>query len=297
MGIWFSYSAWKQYRTCPKQYELKRVKKLEPVEPDSRHNAIVGSVVQSVYEDFYNEEIWRRGASTSEELLRRAETYFEKFLKDEYIDFDDPSCRYTTPQEPLNEILEIVPKVLLGIKRERFLGPYAKSEVRLKVRFGPEHFLYGYIDFIIRKQDDTVLLLDGKASRHREKNVDVNQLYYYALLYSLRYHRLPDKLGFFYYRFADDPELAMDWIPVDRKKILELRVDIEDALYDIAQKRLFPAQPNYKHCRWCPWEITCKERQEQKQANRKKRNKNKPKMKADFGKNSQALIGFNNLDD
>lgn len=293
-GIWLSYSGYKQYKTCPKQYKLRRVDKATPPEEDSRHNAIIGTVVQMVFEDFYNKEIWRRGKDTSPTLLALAEEYFWEFIENEYVDFDHMTCRFANAQEVLDELLDIIPQVLEGIKREKFLGPYAKSEIKMDVRFGQEDFLIGYIDFIIKKQDDQILLLDGKASRHRDKNVDETQLHFYALLFYLRYRRLPDKLGFFFYRFADDPELAMDWIEVDKAKIRDLKRDIEDVLYDIKRRR-FEAKPGYKHCQWCLWQSVCGERQAQKQANREKRNSNKPKLVADFGDNATAFIGFDNL--
>jgi CRISPR/Cas system-associated exonuclease Cas4 (RecB family) len=302
MGIWLSYSAYKQYKTCPKQYYLKRVKKDTPPEEDSRHNAAIGTVVMKVFEDFYNEEIWRKGAKTSDELLARAELYFWEFVENEYIDWDDFSCRFSGPTEVLDEILVMVPKVLAGIKREKFLGPYAKSEIDIKVRFGMEDYLLGYLDFVIRTPEDELLLLDGKASRHREKNVDETQLYYYALMFYLRYKKLPDRMGFFYFNFADDPELAMDWIDVDRAKIRDLRRDIEQVIYEIKQGKKgrnkagnFPAKPQAKNCRYCLWESVCGERLQQKAANSKKRSKNKPKIEADFGDNGTAVIGFDAL--
>jgi len=296
MGIWLSYSAFKQYKTCSKQYDLKRVKKQEPPVKDSKHNAIIGSVVQRVYEDFYNDELWRRGGKTSDTLIERTEKYYYEFLADNYVDFNDPRCRFATSTEPLKECYEIVPKVLEGIKREGFLGPYAKSEVNIKVRFGSSDFLLGYIDFIIRRQDGQVLLLDGKASKHREKYVDVQQLYYYALMFYLRYKKLPDKMGFYFYRFADDPELAMDWIPVERAKIKELKMEIEEVIEDI-RKRRFKANPHYSHCQWCPYEQICSERQSQKRANKIKRasNSKKPQIEADFKKKGPTHIGFDSL--
>lgn len=299
MGIWLSYSGYKQFRSCPKQYYLQRVRKEKPPEEDSRHNAIIGTVVQHVFEDFYNEELWRKGAKTSDELLARAELYLWKYVEEEYIDWDSFSCRYEGPSEVLEEIRVMVPKVLAGIKREKFLGPYAKSEIDIKVRFGQEDFLVGYIDFIIRTPENELLLLDGKASKHRDKYIDETQIHFYALMFYLRYKQLPDRMGFFYYHFADDPELAMDWIDVDKATIRDLRRDIEDAIYEIGQGKkkpaLFQANPVAKHCQYCRWQTVCSERMSQKAANRNKRASKQPKIEADFGDNGTAFIGFDAL--
>lgn len=296
MGIWMSWSAFKQYkRTCGKQYKYQRIDKKDPPKKDSRHNAIVGTVVQDVFEDFYNDELWRRKDNTSQILLERTDKYFWEYLDNNYINFDDVTCRYDSKTEPLKECLEIIPKTLEGIKREKFLGPYAKSEVNLKVRFGPKDFLVGYLDFVIRRANDEVLIIDGKSSRHREKYVDEDQLYFYALMFYLRYKTLPDKLGFLYYRFADDPEEAVDWLPVKKSKIKELKLEIEDAIYDIKQRK-FPANPHYSHCQWCQYEQICDERMAQKRDNRIKRQKNSKKKKIDTDfTDGKANIGFNDL--
>lgn len=294
-AIWMSYSGYNQYKNCPKQYWLQRIKKEPPPEKDSRHNAIVGSVVQRVFEAFYNEELYRLGKGTSEELLRRAQMYFEEFMATNYVDFNHVTCRYKSQHEPLKEIVEIIPKTLQGIIREKFYGPYAKSEVEMKERFNGGDVLVGYIDFVIRRDNGEVIILDGKSSRHREKNVNEEQLYFYALMFYLRYRQLPDKLGFFYYRFADDPELALDWFPVDKARIKELSNNIKDVMFEI-RRRQYDATPKASFCRWCQWERVCDARMAQKRANREKRqqNKNEPEILVDFTE-GPVMIGFGDL--
>lgn len=292
-SIWLSYSGYSQYKRCPKQYYLQRVKKEEPPVEESKHNAIVGSVVQRVFEDFYNKELWRRGSKTSEILLELADTYYWEHLDQNYVDFSLPQCRFNNANEPLEEILEIIPKVLMGIKREKLLGPYAKSEVNLKVRFGADDFLHGYLDFVIQKgegDEETFLIIDGKASKHREKYVDVLQLHYYALMFFLRYRKLPHRLAFLFYRFADDPDKAMDWYDVDKNALRSLRIDLEDTLYEI-KKRRFEATPSSSACKYCPWASVCSERLGQVAEKRRKKAKKNPSSIDLKGKGS-AKIGF-----
>ena len=50
---WLSYSGFTQYKKCPSHYNLARVLKQEPPFKESKHNAIIGVVVQKVFEDFY----------------------------------------------------------------------------------------------------------------------------------------------------------------------------------------------------------------------------------------------------
>jgi CRISPR/Cas system-associated exonuclease Cas4 (RecB family) len=293
MSIWLSYSAYSQYNKCGKQYDYDRVSEVEPPTRDSRHNAIVGSVVQSTFEDFYNEKLWEKSSDVADILTDRAERHFQDFMDNNYINFNDFTSRYESKADPLQEIYDIIPKTIEGIKREKLLGPYARSEKEMKVPFDDD-FLYGYVDFIIRKPNDEILLLDGKSSRHREKNVSVEQLYFYTLMFYKEYRTLPDKLGFFYYRFADDPDQTFDWIEVDKYKLMELKNDIKNVLDGIHSKE-FEANPDPSHCKWCQWSSICDERQQQKKKNRMKRKMRSSKKEIEVDGNEDE-IGFDALD-
>lgn len=292
---WLSWSGFDTYRKCPKKYRLTRVDKEDPPEPDSKHNAVVGSVVQKVYEDFYNDELWRMGPNTSKELLARVDKHFDDFMGEEYVNFQHPKCKFTQT-DALNTCRELIPGVLNGIKREKLIGPYAKSEVVLRTQFQSSYFLYGRVDFIIRKPDGEVLVIDGKASKHRDKYVDEDQLLFYAIAFRLKYGTLPDRMGFYYYRYADDPEQAFDWYEPDLVKLRDLRSELLTAFTNI-QKRRFQATPKYEHCQWCPWEPVCTERQKEKAIKAEKRRWNRAEkgeeIVPDFadGEN-EMMIGF-----
>jgi CRISPR/Cas system-associated exonuclease Cas4 (RecB family) len=295
MSVWLSFTGYKQFKTCGEAYNLERFLKQKPPEKESKHNALVGTVLQRVYEDFYNQELWRLGKATSDELLKRADQYHWEFLEKNYVDFEHVTCKYASPYETLNDVLEVTPKILEGIKREKFLGPYAKSEVEIKVRFGASDFLIGHLDFVIRLPSGEVLILDGKASKHREKYIDEDQLHFYALLFYMRYKKLPDRMGFFYYRFADDPEKAIDWVEVSPLKVKDLRQSIQDVIDDI-RKRRFVANPSTNNCKYCPYQTVCKARLSQQKVNREKRKMTSDKPEIDVESESPAaFIGFGNL--
>lgn len=293
---WLSWSGFDTYQQCPKKYKLTRVDKATPPEPDSRHNAIVGSVVQRVYEDFYNEELWRSGRETSKILLERTPKYFYDYLDKEYVDFSHVTCRFTQI-EALDRCLEMVPKVLEGIKREGLLGPYARSEVQLKAHLQGSYHLFGIADFIIRKKNGEILLVDGKASRHREKYVDKKQLTFYALLFYLLHRRLPDKIGFFFYHFADDPEKAFDWYVPTREEVAALRQELVDTFGKV-QRLWFRATPSSNACQFCPWQAVCPERQKQKAVRREKRRWNRAQRGEETlpslseSSSGTAMVGF-----
>jgi RecB family exonuclease len=254
--LWLSYSGYQTYKTCPKRYQYSRVLKVDPKIPESKHNAVVGSVVQKVFEDFYNEDFWRLGSECSAALLKRTEYHCYNFLDTNFIDYNAPHCK--TPLEFLELSKEYVLKTLSAIKRETLLGPYSRSEVALQAHLQGSYYTYGIVDFLIRKQDGTILLIDGKSSAKREKHVDMNQLVFYALSFYLLHQRLPTKTGVLYYAFADDAEEAFDWVSVERKDLKALKVDLIDTFTQI-QKTAFRATPSNKACRYCPWKEECKE--------------------------------------
>lgn len=297
--MWLSYSQLSQYKTCPKQYDYDRVSETEPPVRESRHNAIIGTVVQRVFEDFYNDEIWRRESGVLEELQDRGDQYFQEFLDNNYVNFDDVTCRFDGPSEVLSEIREIIPKSIKGIQRETLIGPYAQSELEIKTSLGSDQ-LIGYLDFVIRQAapsdepggSGTLMILDGKTSRHREEYVEEDQLHFYALLFCLRYHKLPDKMGFFYYRFADDPEQAIQWVPVEKEEVFRMKQEAKRVIGEV-KSREFEARPKYSHCQWCQWEEICEERQQQIQENRQERGHDESEIldSMDDDETSQS-IGF-----
>jgi len=301
---WLSYSGFDTYKKCPKKYHLSRVLKEDPPGlPESRHNALVGSVVQRVYEDFYNKEVWRAGQGTSQRLLDLTHTYFYEWLgeRDDKnnlknpVNWRDPSCRMTQ-EEALALCKEMVIKTLTAIKREKLLGPYAQSEVVMRVQFQGNYYLYGKVDFLIRKADGTILLLDGKASKHRDKFVDKDQVLFYGMAFHLQHFKIPDKMGFLYYHFADDPELSLEWVPSGKEEFERINLDLLNAFGGIRRKE-FKATPTPSYCKYCPWEAVCPERQAQKneRANTIRENrvaKGEPVLPTDEELGTSSIIGF-----
>lgn len=270
--MWMCYSYLDKYNTCPKQYWYDKVEEQKPPTPESKHNAIVGSVTQRVLEDYYNEELYEKVASEDMDnhLKRLSHEHFTDYIENNHIDWNDVTCRFDDKYEPLSEIQEILPKAIDRIQKEDLHGASSKSEIKIAVPFREEHMLFGYLDFIIRTGDDEVILLDGKSSRHREEYVDPDQLYFYTYLFLKKYEYFPDRVGFFYFRYADQGEEAFDWIDVTKEDLLKIEKKSEETIKGIL-KEDFEADPDPKYCKWCPWESVCEERLEQKKKNKRKR--------------------------
>jgi hypothetical protein len=171
----------------------------------------------------------------------------------------------------------------------------------------------GRADLIIRREDSGVTILDGKNSKRYKDGrggsmtyTNPDQLRWYALCYYLAYKKLPDRLGFVYYRYPyGDPLMDVDGVPVldemgnqkieegvewvpftmdDIKGLGQRAVDASRAMF----KEQFDPKPTPKTCRFCDYESVCPERQAQIAANRRN-----PRKKDDvIGGEGFMLLSF-----
>ncbi len=128
------------------------------------------------------------------------------------IDFKDPAANYKTRPGLLKAIRDSVPRGIASIRQHRLLGMDAAAEVKLDSDI-EGHRIGGRADFAMTriKPDSDLVIIDGKGSRHREKYVDPTQLKWYAMLWRERFHTLPSKLAFLFWRY--DPTESLDWVP------------------------------------------------------------------------------------
>jgi hypothetical protein len=122
---------------------------------------------------------------------------------------------------------------------------------------------------------------------------DPDQLRWYALCFYLSYRRMPDRLGFVYFRYPygqekvdvdGDPipevdeqgrhtggneiESGVDWVGFTRDDLKGIATRARDAMRGITREK-FPANPVPSQCRFCDFETVCPERMAQKKANRR----------------------------
>lgn len=303
--LYLSYSAFNQFKSCARQYYNQRVLKLEPPERDSKHNAIFGTVIQAAFEKYYNERMWEGLplGLVEEELQDFARTRFFKFLEEEYVNWKSPSCR-TSAIQIQEDLTACIPHVLSYLHEAGLHGPTTASEVDFKTPLTEDISLVGFVDFIIKLPNGEVLILDGKSTKDKTR-VDADQLRYYALMFFLRYHTLPTRLGFLYYRFCDRaardrPQAAspldqgpIEWVPVVLEELMDLRnrlIETAAAIRGLDQSGTPAVNPSPKVCQYCQWEHACPERQAQRAANAAKRgSKTGADAEADFAALCQAV--------
>ena len=264
----------------------------------NEHHIVMGTVIQAVVERFYNDELWKllEPLQLRNRLLEMCEEQMKLETARRYIDWRKAPTR----EEMIRIIKDGVMGYMKTLKAHRLLGPYAKAEVDL-VAYVTDNLKHihtpvgGRADLIIRREDTGVTILDGKnAARYKDGKgglmtyTDPDQLRWYALLFFLSYHQMPNRLGFVYYRYPH----GMPKVGADGKETGELEDGVEwvtftkDDLKGLAQravnartsmdKEKFAATPDPKTCRFCDYESVCSDRQGQKEQRRRNPNNKSP---------------------
>lgn len=247
-----SYSAYKNYKECPLRYLKQNVEREKPKVPKDEYNVVYGSVVQKVFENFYNDQIWRKGKMARDVLVDSVPSIFQNLISKRNI-FWDKHGDEEGKQELLHDCVESVRVNVDVIKEHKLIGPFAKSEVNTYCYLNSQDQIGGRIDFVIKKENQ-VLLLDGKGSKYRDRYLDKTQLHWYALSYYILHRRMPDSLWFWLYRFPEDPLIEIEF---DTALLKNLKNEILETILNI-KKRQFKPTPSSKSCKFCPYSGECK---------------------------------------
>lgn len=259
-----SYSAWKNFRECPKKYFYKNVRDVPSTIPRNDYYTLYGRLTEKFFEYFSN--IWRFNLPymTPEDIKNRLEIVYKNILSYSVVDWSDPivTC---TKEEIFNQSYKDVCTIMDSMNQNFFLN--TKSEVSIQVRLKDDIRLNCRADFIHKDAiTPAILIFDGKGTDKIGKNVDEKQLLFYALLYFLHYKVLPSELGFFYYRFNAFRPVNIN-IDIMNEFRAQLSLDIKKIL-----EQDFKATPCSKSCRYCDYRLTCSDLREYA-AKRKKKSK------------------------
>ena len=261
----------------------------------------MGIVLANFWEWLYNDEEWKHPHGLLDRLLEKARKDFSRLCISKFIDW-----RMAPPRDEMWETIEAgIRGYIRTMKAHKLLGPYARSEVDLTCYVDKWTPIGGRADLIIRRADTGITILDGKNSRRykapKRKGVkpgfitytDPDQLRWYALCFFLAYRRMPDRLGFIYFRYPygqekldpdGDPipilspegfatgetevEAGVDWVEFSRDDLKGIAIRAKDALRAMGREK-FDANPSPQGCRFCDYETVCPERLAQKKANRR----------------------------
>jgi hypothetical protein len=260
---------------------------------------VVGVVIAAAIERLYNDELWRDPksvVSAMEEVIRRELTLE---LAGSYIDWNVSPSR----EELLRLCVEGAVGYLSTMKKNRLLGPYARSEVDLTTWVDKYTPIGGRPDVIIRRDDTGILILDGKNSKTPGKYTNPDQLRWYALCFYLAYQTLPTRLAFVYFRYPEGkpppnhPEDGPPWtglveVPFDLDSLKALGVRAKEVHHALFQEKFAP-KPSSKACRFCRYKTVCEAHAEYVQLNlRKPSAKNLTEEEIDFGANGIVEFGI-----
>ena len=246
-----SWSGYRLYKDCPYAYEFRYVKKKKV--PYNSYNSIGGKTVQKVFELFYNDEIWRRGADTHKVLLDILKRQYRRMVSRNWVNWDAPESKLTS-EELYESLIPVIGSTLKLIKDEKLIGRYAKSEVKLQAWLD-KTLIHGITDFVIRR-DNSHILLDGKLTVHRDKYLKRDQLVWYAMLFYLQHQVMIEKIGWLYYTYGE-----IKWVEITEQDLTRLHGEVAAAIKSIKQRKFEPT-PSADACRFCDFKPFCKAQQD-----------------------------------
>jgi len=260
-----SYTEYRRYLDCPRLYKMKR-DKVEPPEKESRYFALYGLLVEKFFERYTN-RICKSGRILKDEEVRYLLGEMWKIILDEnYIIWTDPWVKNSS-----EDIFEMALQDVLENMRKFTFWEHTKSEVPYRINLKKSgDIITCRMDFVHTPPDGAAEIIDGKGKMKIDKDADIEQLYFYALVYLLKNGKLPGKVGFLYYRFK-----LIKYIDFDAETIMSFRDKLATVKHLIKKDTEFsPKVMLSKHCKWCPYKYDCDAFQQKRQANADKRNKN-----------------------
>lgn len=240
---------------------------------EDRLGSVFGIVIGRLFEQFYNEELWRQPQPQGT-LVSRIDSTIQAVLLEQTTaqrwssagvlrwkgtgEGFNPKGLYTNEGELANHVREVLAYGFQTIREHRLLGPYAKAEIKLDHVFdyqGHSCKLAGRADFIIQRMrpHSDLVIVDGKGSRWGSLNTDLNQLWWYAMLYRARHAKLPDKVGFLYWVFS-----RISWFIPEEAVIDQLQSSVLEDVFAVWKDTPrgvagFSATPSKENCKFCSY--------------------------------------------
>ncbi len=243
-----SYSQYRTFIQCPRLYRHQVMNIPPPVKP-SEYFSLYGRLIESFFRKYTNIYTKENIVLTDDKIAKILRDQWEYILAHSYVDWSEPWVRESS-EDIYRSVLE---DTLKNIKAFEFWKE-ARSEVSFEVLLKKsQDVLSCRMDFIWEKPNNEIEILDGKGTNKIDTNVDVEQLYYYALMYLLKAKRLPNKIGFLYYRYQliKYVDFDMDAIMEFKDKLAIVKKTIKDTTEFVAKVGLS------KQCKWCAYKYNC----------------------------------------
>jgi hypothetical protein len=250
------------YIDCPRHYKLK-ADKVAPPEKESKYFALYGLLVERFFKKYTN-EVAKTGRQLTDDNVKSVLKEIWKYVLDtNYVNWSEPWVKNTSEQ-----IFDMAVADVIENMRKFTFWKDSRSEVTFNVHLKKSGDLITCrMDFVHEPQGGPIEILDGKGKMKIDADIDLDQLYFYALVYLLNKGRLPDKLGFLYYRFK-----LIKYIDFDKATILSFRDKLALVKQAIKKDTVFEAKVGLsKQCKWCPYKCSCEAYNAKKKENAEKK--------------------------
>lgn len=247
-----SYHAWVDFKECPKKFYLKNILKKASEIPRNDYYTLYGKLTEKFFQYYCN--VWRFTMSymPPEEIRFKLKRLYQDLLFGSQVNWN---AYYVTASQ--DEIFEQscsdICAIMDSTNQNYFLNTKAEISIEVATKMGIE--ITGRIDFLhtepISKNE---IIFDGKGTDKIGKNINVDQVRFYALLYYFHFKKIPSSLGFFYYRYN-----SFSPVIVDLEILNEFRARLSLDIKRITQTQEFLATPCPKSCKYCNYQITCPE--------------------------------------
>lgn len=248
--FYISYSGQKTYLVCPAMYQFRYIQRIP--RPADISSSIVGSTVGVLFQWFYEKKLWSL-PNVQEVMESKISDAVSEAFTSSKVAIDLDLARATEMKIP-----EYIRNGIRIIREHRLLRTENRAEVDLTIckRATDTHpviKLGGRADFILSDPSE-IIIIDGKASLRRAEFVDSDQLIWYALQHYLKYQKAPDRLGFLFWAFPEEP---MKWVDYNEDDLRSLYKRTLQVVTDIRQKK-FPVQTS-SQCKVCDYRDRCPE--------------------------------------
>jgi hypothetical protein len=265
-----SYSEYKNYIQCPMKY-YKEVNNIAPPEKPSKYFRVYGLLTEYFFKIYTNKFSKEDIQLRDEQVYAILRKLWTKILDENFVEWTDPWCRESS-EHIFMSAYEDVLKNLNNFDFWKNAQASMSFEILLKKS---QDILSCCLDFLVNNPDGTIELIDGKGTYSLDKAVDVEQVYFYILIYYLHYKKLPDKAGYLYYKFQ-----TIRYIDFDMNIIMDFKNKLALVKSAIKKDKIFEAKVGIsKQCKWCDYRMTCEALIQKRQERAEKK---KPTITFDF---------------
>lgn len=257
-----SYHAWKDFSLCPKKYFLRYRKHAEPTVPVNDYFKMYGLLTEKFFTLFCNKWRYKNPYMPPEEINYRLRRVWNQILDSTKVDWGAPFAKKSA-EEIYQQSYGDICRIMESHNQNYFLNSDSEVDMSVKTKNGINTTCR--IDFIHDDPSEGRMVIDGKGSSKIGKNVDKDQLYFYALMHFFHFKEWPDAIGFFYYQFNTYVP-----IPFDLNTMNGFRARISTDIKRIISESDFKATPCSKACKYCDWANCCEEKIKKTAGRRKK---------------------------